>query len=80
MVGQERIRTEFVNDSATLPLPNKNKYGIYISEGKQHIIEATSLPTYLKYPGINPFNDTDYETNDKKNHFRMTGLLRVITK
>lgn len=80
LVGQERIRTQFENGNATLPLPNKNKYGIYTSEGKQHIIEATSLPTYLKYTGVNPFTDTDYETNDKKNHFRMTGLLRVVTK
>jgi len=80
LVGQERIRTEMVNGEATLPLPNKNKYGIIISEGKQHIVEATSLPTYLKYPGFDPFNDTDYQTTDKKNHFRMTGLLRVITK
>jgi len=80
IVGQERIRTEMINDEATLQLPNKNKYGIIISDGKQHIVEATSLPTYLKYPGFDPFNDTGYEIYDKKNHIRMTGLLRVKTK
>lgn len=80
LVGQERIRTKFENGKATLPLPNKNKYGIYTSKGKQHIIEATSLPTYLKYDGFDPFNDTDVQIIDSKNHFRMTGLLRVITK
>ena len=80
LVGQERIRTEMMNNLATLPLPNKNKYGIVISEGKEHIIEATSLPTYLKYKGFDPFNDTDYQVNDSKNHIRMTGLFRARTK
>lgn len=80
LVGQERIRTTFVDNNATLPLPNKNRYGIYISEGKEFVVEGTSLPTYLKFPNIDPFSDTDYETYDKKNRFRMTGLLRVITK
>ena len=80
IVGQERIRTDMVNEEAKLTLPNKNKYGIYFNKGEKHIIEATTLPTYLKYPGFNPFDDTDYEIYDKKNHIRMTGLLRVITK
>ena len=80
LVGQERIRTDFVDGNATLPLPNRNKYGKYVIDGVEHTIEAISLPTYLEYPGLDPFNDTDYETYDQKNHFRMTGLLRVITK
>ena len=80
LVGQERIRTIMENGDATLPLPHKNKYGIIYSNGIQHIIEGTSLPTYLKYPGFNPFNDTDYGIYNRKNHIRLIGLLRVITK
>lgn len=83
LVGQERIRAnnEYIdsNGDYLIPLPNKNKFGMYTSKGVQHIIEATSLPTYLKYAGFNPFNDTDYLISDKKNHYRVTGLLRVIT-
>ncbi len=82
LIGQERIRAEKETEKsgAKLLIPHKNKYGIIISNGKQHIIEATSLPTYLKYPGFNPFNDTDYEVYVQKNHIRMTGLFRAITK
>ena len=88
LIGQERIRAGAEaekekgkeKDEAKLLIPHKNKYGIVISEGKQHIIEATSLPTYLKYQGFNPFKDTNYDDYVQKNHFRMTGLLRVITK
>lgn len=82
LIGQERIRAEKETEKSDgkLLIPHKNKYGIIISKDKQHIIEATSLPTYLKYPGFNPFNDTDYEVYVQKNHIRMTGLFRAITK
>ena len=80
LVGQERVRTIMENGEATLPLPNGNKFGIIIDGGRQHVIEGTSLPTYLTYPGIDPFNDTDYETYDRKNHIRLVGLFRAIIK
>ncbi len=82
LIGQERIRAEKETEKSDgkLLIPHKNKYGIILSNGKQHIIEATSLPTYLKYSGFNPFNDTDYEVYVQKNHIRMTGLFRAITK
>lgn len=80
VIGQERIRTDFVNGNATRALPNRNKYGKYVINGKEYTIDATSLPTYLEYEGFNPLNDSGYETYDQKNHFRMTGLLRIKTK
>ena len=82
MTGQERIRTKF-NDQgmAIRPLPHDNQFGIVIHPGNDTtVIEATSLPTYLKYEGYDPFNDTDVEVMDKKNHYRVGGLIRINNK
>ncbi|MFW5761441.1 MAG: hypothetical protein ACOCXH_10720 [Cyclobacteriaceae bacterium] len=79
MNGQERIRAHFNEEGIVEKrLPNKNKFGVIINDvGDTTIVKATSLPTYLKYDGIDPFNDTDYELMQKKNHYRVAGLIRV---
>ncbi len=78
MVGQERIRTYF-NDqgNATKELPHGNKFGIYYGKNGTEVLNATSLPTYLTYEGIDPFQDTVYSIYDAKNHFRVAGLLKI---
>ena len=79
MTGQERIRVHFNEEGIVeKPLPNKNKFGVIINgSGDTTVIKATSLPTYLKYEGVDPFNDTDYELMQKKNHYRVAGLIRI---
>ena len=79
MVGQERVRTSFNEQGvATKPMPHKNKFGIIIHPGNDTtVIEATSLPTYLKFDGFDPFDDTDFDTMNKKNHYRVAGLIRI---
>jgi hypothetical protein len=78
MVGQERIRTSLDADgNADRPLPHGNRFGVLEYDDSLVVIQGTSLPTYLKYEGVDPFNDTDYELYNKKNHFRVGGLIRV---
>ena len=78
MTGQERIRSRFDEQgNATRDLPHGNQFGIVVNEGDSTIIKGTNLPTYLKFEGQYPFQDTSYESYNRKNHFRVAGLLRV---
>ena len=78
MTGQERVRTRFDEQGhATRDLPHGNQFGLVVKQGDTTAIEGTTLPTYLKFEGLNPFQDTSYENYNRKNHFRVAGLLRV---
>lgn len=78
MTGQERIRTRFdAQGNATKDLPHANQFGLVIHKGDTTVIKGTALPTYLKFEGFNPFQDTSYENYNRKNHFRVAGLLRI---
>ena len=78
MTGQERIRSRLDEQgNATRDLPHGNQFGIVINKGDSTIIKGTDLPTYLKFEGQDPFQDTSYENYNRKNHFRVAGLLRV---
>ncbi len=79
MVGQERIRVRFDRQgNATNPLPHGNRFGIVIyPDAGKTTIKGTGLPTYLSWEGTDPFEDDSYKTYDKKNHYRVAGLLRV---
>ena len=78
LVGQERIRTYFdERGNATQPLPHGNRFGVVKHGGTVEVIEGTALPTYLAYPGSDPFGDADLGLYDRKNRFRVVGLIRV---
>ena len=79
MTGQERIRTSF-NDQgiAVGSLPHNNQFGMIInSSNDTTIVKATELPAYLNYKGFDPFNNSDFEIMNQKNHYRVAGLIRI---
>jgi len=79
LVGQERIRTHFDdNGFATKGQPHGNRFGVVVfNDDREMVIEATALPTYLRYEEFDPFDDTSYEIYDRENHFRVAGLINM---